>query len=63
MVEENATLHDTLEEMLKSSTGRACVVDARGRFEGVVEIGHLTEVIRRLRDEAQAHYDALGSSS
>jgi len=62
-VEENATLHDTLEEMLKSSTGGACVVDARGRFEGVVEIGHLTEVIRRLRNEAQAHYDALGSSS
>ncbi len=63
LVEENATLHDTLEEMLKSSTGSACVVDARGRFEGVVEIGHLTAVIRRLRDEAQAHYDALGSSS
>src|SRR5665648_116118 len=31
IVEQNATLHDTLEEMLKSSTGRACVVDARGR--------------------------------
>jgi len=62
-VEENATLHDTLEEMLKSSTGRACVVDARGRFVGAVEIGHLTEVIRRLRDEAQAHYDSLEGSS
>ncbi|MCR6492393.1 ATP-binding cassette domain-containing protein [Cellulomonas sp. P24] len=62
-VEENATLHDTLEEMLKSSTGRACVVDPRGRFVGAVEINHLTEVIRRLRDEAQAHYDALEASS
>jgi osmoprotectant transport system ATP-binding protein len=62
-VEENATLHDTLEEMLKSSTGRACVVDAKGRFVGAVEIGHLTEVIRRLRDEAQAHYDGLEASS
>ena len=62
-VEENATLHDTLEEMLKSSVGRACVVDAKGRFVGAVEIGHLTEVIRRLRDEAQQHYDGLEASS
>ncbi len=62
-VEENATLHDTLEEMLKSSTGQACVVDGKGRFVGAVEIGHLTEVIRRLREDAQAHYDALEASS
>jgi osmoprotectant transport system ATP-binding protein len=62
-VEENATLHDTLEEMLKSSTGRACVVDAKGRFVGAVEIDHLTEVIRRLRVEAQEHYDGLEASS
>jgi osmoprotectant transport system ATP-binding protein len=62
-VEQNATLHDTLEEMLKSSTGMACVVDSRGRYEGVVEIGHLTDVIRRLRDEAQKHYESLGGLS
>ncbi|HYO20685.1 MAG TPA: hypothetical protein VES02_18675 [Dermatophilaceae bacterium] len=62
-VEQNATLHDTLEGMLKSSTGTACVVDPRGRFQGVVEIGHLTEVIHRLRVEAQEHYQALGASS
>ena len=62
-VEENATLHDTLEEMLKSSTGRACVVDKRGQFIGAVEISHLTEVIRRLREDAQAHYDEVEESS
>ncbi len=62
-VEENATLHDTLEEMLKSSTGQACVVDKKGRFVGAVEIHHLTDVIRRLRKEAQAHYDSLEGSS
>jgi len=62
-VEENATLHDTLEEMLKSSTGQACVVDGKGRFVGAVEINHLTDVIRRLRQEAQAHYDSLEGSS
>jgi len=62
-VEENATLHDTLEEMLKSSTGRACVVDKRGQFIGAVEISHLTEVIRRLREDAQAHHDEAEESS
>lgn len=62
-VEENATLHDTLEEMLKSSTGRACVVDKRGQFIGAVEITHLTEVIRRLREDAQAHHVEVEESS
>ncbi len=63
VVEQNATLHDTLEEMLKSSTGQAVVVDPRGRYHGVVEVQHLTEVIRSLRTEAQEHYQALGASS
>jgi osmoprotectant transport system ATP-binding protein len=62
-VEQNATLHDTLEEMLKSSTAMACVIDPRGHFEGIVEIGQLTAVIRNLRAEAQAHYDQLAASS
>ena len=62
-VEQNATLHDTLEEMLKSSTGMACVVDPRDRFVGMVEIGHLTEVIRTLRVEAQEHYAELEAQS
>jgi osmoprotectant transport system ATP-binding protein len=62
-VEPNATLHDTLEEMLNESTGMCCVVDNRGRYQGVVEISDLTEVIRRLRTEAKEHYDALEASS
>ena len=62
-VEPNATLHDTLEEMLNESTGMCCVVDNRGQFQGVVEISDLTEVIRRLRAEAKEHYDALESVS
>ena len=62
-VELNATLHDTLEEMLKSSTGIACVVEPHRRYVGVVEIGHLTAVIRRLRAEAQAHYVALEAAA
>ena len=62
-VEPNATLHDTLEEMLNESTGICCVVDNRGRYQGVVEISDLTEVIRRLRTEAKDHYDALEAAT
>ncbi len=58
-VEPNATLHDTLEEMLKSSTGCCCVVNRDGSLVGVVEIGHLTSAIRRLRQEAREHYDEI----
>jgi osmoprotectant transport system ATP-binding protein len=62
-VEPNATLHDTLEEMLNESTGICCVIDNRGRYQGVVEINDLTEVIRKLRAEAKEHYDALEATS
>lgn len=55
-VETNATLHDTLEEMLQSSTGCCCVVDRDGRLQGVVDIGLLTEVIRTAQDDARRHY-------
>ena len=51
-VEPNATLHDTLEEMLVSSTGSACAVSKDGRLEGVVQIESLTEIIAELRAEA-----------
>ena len=62
-VEPNATLHDALEEMLRTSSGTCPVVDNKGRFHGVVEINDLTEVIRRLRSEAKDHYDALEATS
>ena len=62
-VEPNATLHDTLEEMLNSSTGASVVVDKRGRYLGVVEIRQLVEVIRELRTEAKEHYEALEAAS
>jgi osmoprotectant transport system ATP-binding protein len=62
-VEPNATLHDTLEEMLNTSAGVCCVVDNRGHYQGVVEIGDLTEVIRRLRTEAEEHYRAVEAAS
>jgi osmoprotectant transport system ATP-binding protein len=62
-VEPNATLHDTLEAMLSSSVGAAIVTDARGRYQGVVEIEVLTEAISRMRTEARAHYASLGLST
>jgi osmoprotectant transport system ATP-binding protein len=62
-VEPNATLHDTLEEMLRTSSGTCPVVDSRGRCHGVVEIADLTEVIRRLRTEAKDHYNTLEATS
>ena len=63
-VEPNATLHDTLEAMLTSMAGCACVIDKRGALQGVVEIEALTDVIRRLRTNARKHYEeASGSTS
>lgn len=62
-VEPNATLHDTLEEMLRTSSGTCAVVDNMGRYRGVVEINDLTEVIRRLRAEAKKHYADLEAMS
>ena len=59
MVERNATLHDALEAMITSSVGQAVVVDRAGEYAGVVQIEQLTEVIRRMRAEAKAHYDRL----
>lgn len=56
-VESNATLHDTLEAMLSSSSGCACVVDKDGRLESVVEIEVLTDAIQRMRRKAREHYD------
>lgn len=58
-VESNATLHDTLEAMLDSSSGCACVVDKQGGLVGVVEVSHLTAAIKRLRDEAKDHYEEI----
>lgn len=61
-VEPHATLHDALEEMLVSNSGCACVVDGTGRYQGVVDIETLTDVLRRLRAAAKKHYDELAAA-
>ncbi len=53
--EANATLHDALEQMVTSSTGNCCVIDAHGKIIGVVGIDTLTEVIDRMQSEAKIH--------
>ena len=49
--------------MLSSSVGCAVVTDARGRYQGTVEIEVLTAAIARMRAEAQAHYEQMGLST
>jgi osmoprotectant transport system ATP-binding protein len=62
-VASDATLFDTLEQMLISSVGVACVVDEEGALEKVVALSHLSQVIRTARTEAREHYERLGAGS
>ncbi|NLD77053.1 MAG: ATP-binding cassette domain-containing protein [Acidimicrobiales bacterium] len=55
----NATLHDCLEELLLSNAGQAVVVDERGRYQGIIDVDRLADVLKRMRSEAKKHYDAL----
>ncbi len=61
-VERQATLHDALEEMLLSNAGQACVVDGQGKFEGIIDIDTLADVLRRMRAAAKKHYDDLATA-
>jgi osmoprotectant transport system ATP-binding protein len=58
----NATLHDALEELLLSNAGQAVVVDERGRYQGIVDVDCLADVLKRMRADAKRHYDGLAAS-
>ncbi|MFV0462118.1 MAG: ABC transporter ATP-binding protein [Nostocoides sp.] len=58
-VSSQATLFETLEEMLQSASGMACVVDDEGALQGVVQMADLSRVIRRAQREARQHYRDL----
>ncbi len=60
-IEPHATLHDALEEMLLSNAGQACVVDGAGRFQGIIDIDTLADVLRRMRAAAKKHYDDIAA--
>lgn len=62
-VEPQATLHDALNEMLRSNAGQACVVDGSGRFQGIIDILTLTDALRRMPTAARKHYDDQGSAA
>ncbi len=62
-VERQATLRDALEEMLLSNAGQACVVDGSGRYQGIVDIDTLADVLRRMRAAAKKHYDQVARES
>ena len=50
LVERNATLHDALDLMITSFTAAVVVVDERGAYQGVIELG----AIRDRVDQVQA---------
>jgi osmoprotectant transport system ATP-binding protein len=62
-VTEDATLFDTLEQMLISSAAVSVVVAADGSLKGVVELRDLNRVIRRARREAREHYERIGATA
>jgi osmoprotectant transport system ATP-binding protein len=61
-VEPQATLRDTLEEMLTGNAGCAVVVDGRGSFQGVIEIETLADEIKSMQAAARRHYEQLEST-
>jgi osmoprotectant transport system ATP-binding protein len=62
IVEPQATLRDTLEEMLTGNAGCAVVVDRRGVYQGVIEVETLAEVIKAMQASARRHYEQLEST-
>ena len=57
----NATLHDALEELLMSNAGQAVVIDEQRRYQGIVDVGALADVLKRMRADAQKHYAQLAA--
>ena len=54
IVEPQATLNDALDEMVTSSVGCAIVVDGRGKYQGVVDIGTVMRAVDEMRATARA---------
>jgi len=54
-VEPEDTLADALEYMLQSAHGGACVVDARGRYQGVIRLETIMREINAMQEAARRH--------
>jgi len=55
-IEQQATLFDSLNEMLNSLQGAAAVVDQDGAYKGVIDIETIGAAIRTMRGEARQRY-------
>jgi osmoprotectant transport system ATP-binding protein len=63
IVEPNATLGDTLNEMLTARYATAIVVDRDGAYQGVVDIEAINEAVRGMREaERTRQREQLGAS-
>ena len=62
VVEPHATLHDALDEMVTSTVGCAIVVDRRGRYQGVVDLGTVTSAIDEMRSDARRRDRAVAKA-
>ena len=58
LVERQATLADALEEMLVGSVGVAIVVDARGAYQGIVDVDVIITSIQAMREATSEFYRA-----
>lgn len=53
VVEENATLHDALDQMLTNSVGATPIVAAGGSLTGIVDIESVMAAIAQMREESR----------
>lgn len=54
VVEPQATLRDALDEMITSTVGCAVVIDGRGRYQGIVDMGTIMKAVDEMRASARA---------
>ncbi|MGI8626694.1 MAG: betaine/proline/choline family ABC transporter ATP-binding protein [Geodermatophilaceae bacterium] len=54
VVEPQATLNDALNELITANYSVAIVVNARGEYQGIVDIDSINEAIRTMRTDARA---------
>jgi osmoprotectant transport system ATP-binding protein len=52
-VEPNATLHDALDLMITSFTATVIVVDERGAYQGVIELGAIRQRVDQVQEAAR----------
>jgi osmoprotectant transport system ATP-binding protein len=62
-VTTKSTLYEALEEMLRTASGTAVVIDDDGAPAGVVHLSHLSAALRNAQDAARRHYAELATDA